>query len=109
MVEIKVSPAVRRKAKTKARKLGPLKNSILRGKGNVYGMIGEIIVADYLKANLDNTFDYDIVKNETRLDVKTKTCSSVPKPEYECSISASNTEQDCDYYVFVRVHDEMER
>jgi len=107
MVEIKISALIKKQSEIQARKLGPLRNSILRGKGNVYGIIGQKLVAQYLKASEDDTFDYDLSKNETRLEVKTKTCSSPPKPEYECSISAANIKQDCDYYIFVRVHDEM--
>ncbi len=109
MVEVKVSYSIRKKSEREARKLGPLKNSILRGKGNIYGKIGENLVQEYLKADDEDTFDYDLIKNKTRLEVKTKTCTSAPKPEYECSISNSNTKQKCDYYVFVRVHDEMKR
>jgi len=109
MIEVDVPYSVKRKAQLQAKKIRPLRNSILRGKGNVYGMIGEIIVSDYLKAKKIHSFDFDLVKNDTKLEIKTKSCSSPPKKEYECSVSAANAKQDCDYYVFVRVHDEMKK
>ena len=37
------------------------------------------------------------------IDVKTKQCTSAPKPHYECSVAAFNTRQKCQAYVFVRV------
>ena len=109
MVEIKISAGIRKKAELAARKIKPLRNSILRGKGNIYGEIGERIVAEFLGARKVQSYDFDLKKNKTRLEVKTKTCSTEPKPEYECSVSGSSYRQEHDYFVFGRVHDEMKR
>lgn len=109
MIEVDISSRLKKKAELAVRKLKPLRNSILRGKGNIYGEIGEQLVSEYLKAKKIHSFDFDLVKNNTKLEIKTKSCSSVPKKEYECSVSASNAKQECDYYIFVRVHDEMRK
>ena len=52
----------------------------------------------------------DIVdKNDIKYDVKTKRCTSEPKPYYDCSVANFNTKQQCDRYVFVRVENKNRR
>lgn len=109
MIEQDIPASLRRKAFTKAQKMGVLKNSILRGKGNVYGFVGELLVSRYMKCKEQNTFNYDMLKNDSRLEVKTKACSSEPKNYYECTVSASSIKQECDYFIFVRVLNSMEK
>lgn len=94
-------------AKKKAKEMGTLKNSITEGKGNVYGFLGEILVSSLIEGRNKNTFDFDIIKNETTIDVKTKTCTSEPKDHYYCSVAAFNTKQQCDIYVFVRIMEDF--
>ncbi len=108
MNEIYVADKIIRLARRKAKDLGPLKGSIKRGGGNLYGFIGEEVVADYLGVKVKNTFEYDLIlPNGKTVDVKTKRCTSSPKPEYACSVAAFNTKQACDYYVFVRVMQDL--
>jgi len=89
--------------------MGILNNSITEGEGNLAGAIGELKLLEYLgedKARIHRTYDYDIVYMDTlKIDVKTKR-TTVPfvDEKYEASIANFNTEQDCDYYVFVRVN-----
>lgn len=86
--------------------LGKLRNSITKGKSNVWGMLGEQIVAKYTGATLANTYQYDLLLSDgKRLEVKTKktTMTTPPKPHFECSVCEHNSTQECDYYVFVRV------
>lgn len=90
-------------ARTKAKDLGVLKHSFMMGEGNVVGFLGEILVAEYIKADIENTYDYDLVKNGIKIDVKSKRCTSIPQLHYECSVPAYNTRQKCDFYVFVRI------
>lgn len=103
MVEVDINQDQLELAKTKAKDLGVLKHSFMKGNRNVVGFLGEILVADYLKANIENTYDYDLIKSGVKIDVKSKRCSSVPQDHYECSVAAYNTKQKCDYYVFVRI------
>ena len=108
MHQIYIPDSTIAQARVKAQDMGALRGSIKRGGGNVYGFIGEIIVADLLGAKIENTFDYDLLLPDgTKLDVKTKSCTSAPKPEYACSVAAFNTKQQCDRYVFVRVKQDL--
>lgn len=92
------------KARSKATELGVLKNSIIRGKGNIAGFIGEQIALHCIGGEWQNTYEYDILTSDgRRIDVKTKQTSVKPLPEYDCSIAKYNTKQKCDFYAFVRV------
>ena len=87
--------------------MGTLNNSITKGQGNVIGFLGEIIVANELGITLDNTYDYDLIFNNKRIDVKSKKVSSVPRDYYECSVAALNTRQRCDLYMFTRIKNDL--
>jgi hypothetical protein len=75
---------------------------------NEVGLIGEVIVEDYLTSNNvklvhDNftTHDYRLVNNKT-IDVKTKDRTVVPQDFYECSVPLYNHEhQRPNFYIFV--------
>ena len=108
MIEVEVKKEWKQEAKEKAKKMGVLKHSFMKGQGNVYGFLGEIVVANYLKAKIENTYDYDLVKNGIKVDVKSKRCTSKPKPYYECSVAAYNTKQKCDFYVFTRILESLD-
>ena len=94
-------------AKKKANETGKLKNSIYSGAGNIHGFLGEIVVANYINATIENTYDYDLIKNGIRIDVKTKSCKFKPNPDYDCSVYKLSAKQKCDYYVFVRILDDF--
>ena len=84
-------------ARKRAADMGVLKNSITKGDGNIFGFLGELIVAKYLGLNVTNTYNFDMkLVNGKKIDVKTKATSVAPKLNYECSISAYNTKQICD-------------
>jgi hypothetical protein len=87
---------------------GSLKDSITKGESNIYGALGEVIVHDYLMGKgkdvkIVGDVNFDIVSNGKKIDVKTKRTTVPPIQTFNCSISAHNTRQECDYYVFVRV------
>lgn len=103
MIEIKITEAMKRRAWTKARAMGTLRNSITRGAGNIAGFLGEEIANSLIEGEVSNTYNYDIVKRGIKYDVKTKRCTSEPKPFYECSVANYNTKQKCDRYAFVRI------
>jgi len=96
----------------RAEKLYPFKEldgSITGGKSNIYGALGEIIVYDYFsdKAEFKSTYDYDLIIDGYKVDVKTKRSTTTPKPYYLCSIFNYNTKQKCDYYFFTRVKEDL--
>tara|TARA_R110002020_G_scaffold224361_1_gene433866 strand:+ start:530 stop:1042 length:513 start_codon:yes stop_codon:yes gene_type:complete len=91
------------RAKKLSTEMGKLNNSIMKGKGNITGFLGEIITANYLGTELSNTYDYDIIFNNFKIDVKSKKVTTPPRDHYECSVAALNTKQDCDVYIFTRI------
>ena len=108
MIEIEIQKHHIDKAKAMADDMGILNNSIMNGKGNIYGFLGEIILSEILNLKQCNTYDYDLVTpNGKTVDVKTKKTKMKPLPYYECSIAAYNTTQSCDYYAFCRIDNSM--
>ena len=103
MIEIKVTEKMFLTAREKAVEVGKLNNSILNGGGNLAGFIGEQIVLFVLGGEWINTYQYDLIINGYKVDVKTKQTSVKPLPHYECSITEANSSQECDYYAFTRV------
>ena len=89
-----------------------LKGSIAKGESNIYGALGEVIIYDLSKKNgLDvdftSTYDYDLIIENYKVDVKTKRTTVIPKPNYLCSISSFNTGQKCDFYFFLRINENL--
>jgi len=109
MVEVNIKPDQLELAKVKAKDLGILKHSIMKGERNIIGFLGEILVAEYIKASIENTYDYDLIKAGIKIDVKSKRCTSIPRLHYECSVPAYNTRQRCDFYVFVRILEDYKK
>ena len=107
MIELKITDEMYHQAQEESKRIGSLPGSILRGKGNTIGILGELMVAKYLHAQRPENYsiDYDIVlRNGKTIDVKTKSTSVVPLPHYDCSITDSRRQQ-CDFYVFTRIKD----
>ena len=109
MIEIHTTDQQIALARQKSTDMGTLNNSIMNGRGNIIGFLGEIVVYDFMKkinanTHLTNTYDYDILyDNKIKLDVKSKRCTTTPKDYYECSVANYNTTQECDAYVFTRI------
>jgi len=93
---------------SKARKisdeLGGLNHSILKGKGNEAGMVGELMACKYLGLIYSPTYNYDVVTSSNiTIDVKTKrTTMNFVKINFDASIPAYNTKQKCQVYLFTR-------
>ena len=103
MTPIQITPQILNRAKRKAASVGNLQGSITGSLSNCGGAIGEIIVADALGATESSTYDYDLIKDGRRIDVKTKRCNTAPRENYDCSVAAHGSKQDCDSYIFVRI------
>lgn len=90
-----------------------LNNSITEGDGTLAGYLGEELVRDYYNFLASDTdpevFHYDALdpKHLGKIDIKTKRCTSEPKLDYNCSIAATGANQQCDYYVFVRILNDL--
>ena len=103
MIEVQITNAMREVAHDMSSEMGILKRSITRGQGNVYGFLGELVALDVLGGIHQNTMDYDILVDGSKIDVKTKKTTVKPKPDYDCSVADLTRKQNCDYYAFVRV------
>lgn len=88
-----------------------LKGSVTEGEGNKVGALGEIIVLDHYgdKAEYAGDFDYDMLINGHKVDVKTKKQAIIPRPHHKANIFAYNTKQKCDYYLFVAIHASLKK
>jgi hypothetical protein len=102
MVHIGVSPEMVDKAAGMARELGAVNHSILAGRGNMAGFLGELVACQYLNCTAQNTYQHDIVVNGRRYDVKAKQRKSLPKPDYMASVT-DYQDQMAYGYIFVSV------
>ena len=110
MIEIDITTDMIEQCKAKAEDIGRLKNSITKGQGNLAGIVGEYIVHKYLKdSEWQNTYDYDLIENNKKIDVKTKRCSSKPRDNYDCSVAETSLHQGPDEYIFVRILNDLSK
>ena len=107
MKHINITKQNIQQAQTLAEEMGQLKNSITKGQGNIHGFLGEIIVSKFLDIEISNTYDYDMIFNNIKIDVKTKRVTTPPRDYYECSVANLNTKQRCDIDVFTRILKDM--
>lgn len=115
IIELEIKKEWINESEINSENMGALKGSITKGEGNLAAFIGEIAVSEYLgykRTNIhidkndenENIFHYDMFdKQERKVEVKTKRCTSIPLPEYATSICNNNIFQQCDYYLFTRV------
>ena len=92
-----------KKSFERASELGSIKNSILKGTGNAAGFMGEEAVASYIGADIvsDSQYNYDIVKDGKKIEIKTKRRTVPPLKRYEVSVAATSRHQSPDLYIFV--------
>ena len=104
IIEVPITDIMIRNAQEKSIDQGVLRLSFEKGTKNFIGYIGEEIVKSYLQCDSCNTYEYDMVYNGKRIEVKSKQRSVPPQPHYECSIvSYSVKNQHPDYYVFTSI------
>jgi len=89
-----------------------LKNSITNGESQVHGALGELIamqVLDLRDNHVDYVghYDYDLICNGKKIDVKTIKSNQEPKDDYNANISAFNHTQQTDYYLWCYVSLDM--
>ena len=107
MIKLQITESQIKRAK-KLYSFNKLKNSIKNGEGNLTGAIGEIVAFDYYEGQdklviHSGDFNFDLLIDGSKIEVKTMESNSPPKDHYECNVSLFNAEQDCDYYLFVDV------
>lgn len=103
-LEVEISPEMLVRAGKKAEAMGQIRNSILKGAGNLAGFLGEeMFLEAFPGAISENTFSHDILCEGKKVEVKTVQTTVKPKPDYHCHVAAYNNEQAADIYVFARV------
>lgn len=67
------------------------------------GCMGELACALHLKTNLQHDYEYDILHNGLRIDVKTMRRGVMPSENFACRVTIHGHMQECDIYVFANV------
>jgi len=104
VIEVEITKDIVDKCQHKAKKIGKLNNSITMGEGNLSGVIGEYVVHQYLEGSeWKNTYDYDLIHDDKKIDVKTKRSKFKPLEGYDVAVAETSLHQECDEYIFVTV------
>lgn len=110
MQMIELTDEDRSLASKRSAEMGKLNNSIEAGGGNIAGFLGEIAAQRVYGGKIEHTYQYDLILPDGRTaDVKTKRTSTAPREYYDCSVADFNTRQNCDIYIFCRVHYDKSR
>lgn len=95
----------------RSEELGVLPNSFTRGMGRMTGFLGEIAFERlYPQAKYvgDTSFTHDYVLGKKTIDVKSKTCTSIPKPNYTASVNCKKDKKlQAKIYFFTRVSKDL--
>ena len=86
-----------------AENLGGIYNSITKGDGNYAGRLGELALAKHLGVEVEDHKDYDLIYNDSKVEVKTKRRATKPKPNYTVNIASTSRHQKPDTYAFLSV------
>lgn len=89
-----------------------LNNSITEGESQIYGALGEVMVMDFLRSlnkpvQYIGSYDYDLEINGKKIDVKTIKTDKEPTNDFNANISAFNTRQQTDFYLWCSVAESM--
>ena len=112
MITYKITKDELAQAKKESVEMGSLNGSITGGKGNIAGLLSEIVISNRIdRMNRANTYDYDLIDiiDNKKYDVKAKRTNYTPRLDYECSIADWNTKQECDGYIFTRITYEYDK
>jgi hypothetical protein len=94
-------------AYNRSRKMGIPGNSIMKGQGRMTGLLGEIAVNAYLPRSRyvgDTVWTHDLVFKKKTIEVKSKICSGIPRPEYNAFVNGKkDMKPENDVFFFARV------
>ena len=103
MKELFFDKPMLKEAEQWAENLGRINNSIMRGRGNLAGRLGEIALARHLGVAIKDHKDYDMIYNGEKIEVKTKRRTVPPKLSYDVSVASTSTHQKPDRYAFISI------
>jgi len=101
VIELPFDKRMIREATEWAENLGGIYNSITRGDGNFAGRFGELVLAKHLGVEVEDHKDYDLIYNDSKVEVKTKRRATKPKPNYTVNIASTSRHQKPDSYAFL--------
>ena len=88
-------------------KMGVPSNSIMKGQGRMTGLLGEVATNAFLPRSRyvgDSVWTHDIEHKKKTIEVKSKICSGVPKPEYNAFVNGKkDMKPENDVFFFTRV------
>ncbi len=103
-IHVPITKQMVNSASTKANALGPLRNSIRKGKGNLVGFLGEEICLDvFIGAESTNTYQHDFRLGGATWEVKSKDRTVAPCSAYDASVADFNACQKTDFYIFTSI------
>lgn len=87
----------------------PTNKSITGNARNIYGALGEVLTAEYLRSlghevKEKNTINYDMIVNGRRCDVKTRIINTAPRGWFSANIPAYSMKQETEFYIFVYIY-----
>ena len=103
MLQLPFDNKMIREATDWAENLGGIYNSITKGDGNYAGRLGELALAKHLGAGVEDHKDYDLIYNDSKVEVKTKRRATKPKSNYTVNIAATSKHQKPDKYAFLSI------
>jgi len=109
MIQVAVTEEMKTWAWAKAQDLGELRNSMLKGKGDYAGYIGQRMVLDSVLATDDDCYNHDVLFRADKTiyergEVKTKRCTSKPQPDYLGMVTVDSLiHQIPDAFIFCRL------
>ena len=103
MLQLPFDNKMIREATNWAENLGGIYNSITKGDGNYVGRLGEVALAKHLGVEVEDHKDYDLIYNDSKVEVKTKRRATKPKSNYTVNIASTSRHQKPDTYAFLSV------
>ena len=103
MLQLPFDNKMIREATNWAENLGGIYNSITKGDGNYVGRLGELALAKHLGVEVEDHKDYDLIYNDSKVEVKTKRRATKPKSNYTVNIASTSRHQKPDTYAFLSV------
>ncbi len=106
MIKLKFNQALIDEALSKSNKIGTLKDSFTKGKGQSQGLLAEFAVREHFKYLItpnENIYNNDLIIAGYKVEVKAKNYKQVTDNS-EWSIAKTSQHQNPDYYFFVSVN-----
>lgn len=103
IIQLYITPEMIDRAKLRLKTMPRLKNSITGNKATLHGFVGEELLSDFFEAQVTGEYDYDLIKNGVKIEIKTKRTTVEPQSNFEVSVAEYNIRQNCNYYAFIRL------